>query len=75
MFDSQCTQIIEFMKKHGSITQDDATEHIGCKRLAARIADIKKRGIPVKTTMETGLNRYQKLVRYARYNIEEGNYE
>ena len=75
MFDSQCTQIIEFMKKYGSITQDDATEKIGCKRLAARIADIKKRGIPVKTTMETGFNRYQKQVRYARYNIEEGNYE
>lgn len=73
MFDSQCTQIIEFMKKYGSITQDDATEKIGCKRLAARIADIKKRGIPVESVMEAGINRHQRPVRYARYRILEVN--
>lgn len=75
MFDSQCTQIIEFMQKHGSITQDDATEHIGCKRLAARVKDLRRNGFPIVTNMETGLNRNRKPVRYARYTIEEGNYE
>lgn len=75
MFDSQCTQIVEFMKRHGSITQDDATEHIGCKRLAARVKDLRRKGFPIITKMETGLNRNRKPVRYARYTIEEGNYE
>ena len=75
MFDSQCTQIIEFMKKYGSITQDDATAQIGCKRLAARVKDLRRKGFPIVTNMETVLNRNRKPVRYARYTIEEGNYE
>jgi hypothetical protein len=75
MFDSQCTQIVEYIKTHGSITQDDATGDIGCKRLAARVKDLRRKGFPIVTNMETGLNRNRKPVRYARYTIEEGNYE
>lgn len=75
MFDSQCTQIVEYIKKHGSITQDDATEDIGCKRLAARVKDLRRKGFNIKTTMESGLNRHKKPVRYARYTFEEEVYE
>lgn len=75
MFDSQCTQIVEYIKQHGSITQDDATVEIGCKRLAARVKDLRRKGFQIITNMETGLNRYQKPVRYARYTIEEEVYE
>jgi hypothetical protein len=75
MFDSHCTQIVEYIKTHGSITQDDATDDIGCKRLAARVEELRRKGFPIVTNMETGLNRNRRPVRYARYTIEEGNYE
>lgn len=30
---SQCEQIVEYMKKHGSIMPKEAERHIGCIRL------------------------------------------
>lgn len=50
MKDTQCTKILDYMKEHGEITQREAI-YLGCYRLAARIADIKKAGTDI--TKET----------------------
>jgi hypothetical protein len=38
-------------------------------RLAARIADLRAMGYEIEREMETGVNRFEKPVRYARYRL------
>ena len=68
---SQCKRIVEYMERHGSITQIDALREFGCMRLASRISDIKRQGVSIKRTMETSKNRYGESVSYARYSLCE----
>ena len=68
---NQKQDVLNYIKKYGSITQDDAVK-IGCYRLAARIADIKKDGITILTEMETVVKTNGKKTRVARYKVVEG---
>ena len=67
--DSQCEQILRYMEAYGSITAAEAMEHIGCYRLAARIADLRKAGHTIESEMDTGKNRHKKAVNYAVYRL------
>lgn len=64
---SQVDRVQDYMKTHGSITQAEAIEALGCYRLGARIADLKSRGVAVDRMMEEGQNRFGERTRYARY--------
>ena len=66
---TQCERILDYIKENGSITQIDALREFGCMRLASRISDLKRQGVPVRRTMETSKNRYGEPVSYARYTI------
>ena len=66
---SQCERIVQYIEENGSITQLDALREFGCMRLASRISDLKRQGIPVRRTMETSKNRYGESICYARYTI------
>lgn len=66
---TQCERILDYIAENGSITQLDALREFGCMRLASRISDLKRQGIPVKRTMETSKNRYGEPISYARYSI------
>lgn len=66
---SQCERILDYIAENGSITQLDALREFGCMRLASRISDLKRQGIPVKRTMETAKNRYGEPISYARYSV------
>lgn len=68
---SQCDRIIEYMKKHGSITQAEAYIDIGCFRLASRICDLKRRGYSIKTETVYVKNRYDEEVPIAKYSLVE----
>ena len=68
---SQCDRIIEYIEKHGSITQLEAYLDISCFRLASRIADIKRKGIAIKTEIVKVKNRYDEPVSVARYSFAE----
>lgn len=68
---SQCEKIIDYMHKHGSITQLDAYLDLGCWRLASRISDLRKRGYAIKREMVTVKNRYDEDVQVARYSLIE----
>ena len=67
---SQCERILNYIEENGSITQMDALREFGCMRLASRISDIKRQGIPVKRIMETSKNRYGESISYARYSLQ-----
>ena len=72
---SQCDRIVQYIEENGSITQLDALREFGCMRLASRISDLKRQGVPVKRTMETSKNRYGETICYARYSLKINDYK
>ena len=66
---TQCLKVLKYMTEHGSITQLDALREFGCMRLASRISDLRKSGVPIKKEMETAKNRYGEPISYARYSL------
>jgi hypothetical protein len=69
--DSQCKMILFWLKEHGTITAKQARELCQCERLAARISDLRRKGIPIKTETRTYMNKHNYPVRYAVYRLEE----
>lgn len=67
----QTRRVFDYMKLHGSITPKQAEEDLGCMRLAARIAEIKEEGYPVKAEIVTAKNRHGDKIRFARYTYEQ----
>lgn len=63
--------ILDYMRKHGSITAMDAIRDFGCMRLASRVSDLRWDGYNIETVMEVGKNRQGETVRYARYYLHE----
>lgn len=68
---SQCSIILTWLKDNGSINTKQGRQLCGCERLAARIADLRKAGVPIKTEMHTYINKHGYPVRYAVYRLEE----
>lgn len=48
---TQCEKILEFMERHGRITQMEALDYCGCARLASRIWDLKDAGYNIEKEM------------------------
>ena len=68
---SQTTDVIEFIREHGSITQRQASR-IGCDRLSARIHEMRKFGINIQQEMVSVKKSNGKKTRIARYTIPGG---
>ena len=58
---TQCERILEYMKQNDGITSMDAYR-LGCTRLAARIADLKKDGHRISSERVTV--NHKTFVRY-----------
>lgn len=71
MKETQCQRVLEFIKKHESITSLQAMHLLGCMRLASRINDLRRMGIPVRKRMASANNMYGEKVYFAEYYIEE----
>ena len=65
----QKERILAYMERHGSITQKEASEHLGVARLASRVNDLRRAGHPIVSEVETGKNRYGETTRWARYRM------
>ena len=63
--------VLMHMKKYGSITQDEADEEYGIKRLSARINELRNMGYPIKTEMLSCKNRRGSISNFAKYSLEE----
>lgn len=61
---SQKAQILKYLQEGYSITSSSARRVCGCKRLAARIYDIRKLGYDVKTLMVQDGDKY-----FAQYRM------
>lgn len=66
---TQCETILRHMEDFGSITSLEAMQEYGIMRLASRITDLKKTGIPIKREMVSQKNRYGDTVTFARYSL------
>lgn len=66
---THCERILEYMQKNGGITQAEAYERLGCARLGARIYDLKRRGVDIRTNRVAGKNRYGETCFFARYEL------
>ncbi len=69
MKQTQCDMILAFMTTHGSITDGQARDQIGCHRLAARISDLRSRGYKIDSIPKTMVNRYGKKVTFSEYRL------
>lgn len=69
--DTQCDKILQYMKQYGSITPADALNNFGCFRLAARIADLRRQGVGIRSEMETATSKDGTRVKFARYSLAE----
>ena len=69
---SQTVNVLGYMYQHGSINPKQAIEELNCYRLSARIADLKKRGIGIKTELIYYKNESGESKHYAQYSLEKG---
>ena len=63
--------ILMHLKKYGSITQDEADEQYGIKRLSARIKELRDMGYPIDTEMIACKNRRGNISNFAKYILKE----
>lgn len=63
--------ILEYLKKHGTITPDEARIYCRkCERLGARICDLRREGYNIVTLNHLPDGTY---VNYAIYKLEDNN--
>ena len=67
-FSGQEKDVIDYIKKHGSITMLEAYL-IGCGRLSARVYDLKAKGVPIKSELVKAIKNNGEECRVARYWI------
>ena len=66
---TQAQRVLEYIEEFGSITQFDALKDLGVMRLASRISDLKKKGVPIKSDVEAVKNRYGETCHIKRYSL------
>lgn len=69
---TQSERIIRHLQDYGSISSLEAVQEYGIMRLASRISELKKSGIPIHREMVAGKNRYGEATSYARYSMDRG---
>ena len=68
--DSQVSMLFDHLVEHGSITDLEAFEQCGIRRLSARIWDLRhKHDLNIISTPESGKNRFGKKISYCRYTL------
>lgn len=66
---TQCERILRHLEDYGSITSAEAITEYSIYRLASRISDLKKQGVPIKKETVSRKNRYGERTSYARYSL------
>ena len=61
------TQYEEIPAEHGSITALDAATELLIMNFTARISDLRRQGVDIRTETITKRNRYKRMVSYNRY--------
>ena len=67
---NQTERILRHLQTFGTITSLEAIQDYGILRLASRISDLRKEGLPIRREMVSGQNRYGENTSFARYSLE-----
>lgn len=67
---TQCEQVLQHMKEHGSISSIEAFFNYGITRLSARIWELKRDGYDIETDLVTIKSEKGAKKQYARYKIK-----
>ncbi len=67
---TQTARILAYLEQFGSITQLEAIRDLGIMRLASRISEMRKNGIPITDKTETVTNRYGEKTYIKRYSLK-----
>lgn len=70
---TQCEMIEDYLDEWGSITPLEAMRDLGIMRLASRIAEMKKRGLNIKSEMVSVATRNGGRTHIARYSWADDN--
>lgn len=72
---TQAERVLDYMERHGGITQFEALAECAVMRLASRISDLRKQGFPIESEMVTVKNRFEETCRVKRYYLANGGAE
>lgn len=65
---TQKERIVQYLDDFGSITTMEAFSDLGITRLASRIHELVRNGLPIKKEMVSSKNRYGEEVHFMRYS-------
>ena len=68
---TQKQRVLDYMRKHGSISQQEAISAFSCYRLAAQIFKLRKEGIVIKTKNIPFRNEYTNGYYAVYFLVEE----
>lgn len=63
--------VLDYIRKHGSITSAEAFTELGNTRLSASVFELRKDGHAIAREMVEGTDRDGQRVRFARYTLAE----
>ena len=66
---NQTERILCHLRSFCAVTSPEAIQDYGILRLASRISELKKEGLPIQREMVSGQNRCGKATGFARYPI------
>lgn len=66
---NQHDRIMEYMKKHGSISQREASVELGICYLTTRISEMRSSGIDITDYWTEEKNRFGEMTRFKRYSL------
>lgn len=69
--ETQQDRIIDYIRKHGSITTLEAFTDLGITKLTTRISEMRRKGMDIRGERITVKNRYEEDCSVNRYTLEE----
>ncbi len=70
---TQEQMVEQHLKDYGTITTWEAFQDYGITRLSAKIYNLRKSGLNIKSELMTKRNRYGSSVNFAKYVLESEN--
>ena len=63
-------RVLEYLKKHHTITSWEAYSKLGCTRISEYIRQLRADGYVIKSVPTKNKNRYGEVTNYATYTLE-----
>ena len=67
---TQAERVFDYMVEFDGITQLEALRDLGVMRLASRISDLRKRGVPIEDAVVPVKNRFGETCYIKRYRVK-----